>query len=526
MLMPSLGTAIFGLGDRDSTGSENAPSGKEAVMQNHTLDGLMKCAQRDDWREMFEDVLNQHLGIACDQMDVDAEDLPDFVDGNHLMNLWGCAFEDLIASEIDGKNLADDYLKRRGWKESAGKRAYIRALRQSVMCLYEVSGIRRDEGFFLRDLVRGGEPVWVNEKSGTHGLVQWDRLAARVVTVNGRVQLGGGLLVFDRATSDELIDELRAVAKAKPEDLAQALEQLAEEVGEEIDDETSEIIDALKATNIEMTIEKALASSGFLFSTYWLRNALEKKLTPPEVFNSDGDPFEPTNVIYPLADHATPRKVRAALARIPALRQEDDDFWNWLRPRDSTKKELPKNGRVLFSEMEDGSTVIGTIRLDEDTLMFSANSSARAARGRELIEPVLGDLVLEPEVERQTVDEMMSDADEEGAARKDDLVIIPPESQIETMWKYIDDHYKRILDEPVTALGGISPREAARTVEWREKAVDWVKSVENNHAHMALANPARHYDCGWLWDELGLGSYRHPEEDGGNGLALVASSKR
>jgi hypothetical protein len=35
-------------------------------------------------------------------------------------------------------------------------------------------------------MIRGGEPVRVFERSATRSLKQWDRIAARIVTVLGR----------------------------------------------------------------------------------------------------------------------------------------------------------------------------------------------------------------------------------------------------------------------------------------------------------------------------------------------------
>jgi DNA-binding phage protein len=62
-----------------------------------------------------------------------------------MSTVWGCAFEDFLTREFeDGSNIVDDYLKRRGWKEGASSRAYMAALRTSVMSLYEVSHIARD----------------------------------------------------------------------------------------------------------------------------------------------------------------------------------------------------------------------------------------------------------------------------------------------------------------------------------------------------------------------------------------------
>jgi hypothetical protein len=49
-------------------------------------------------------------------------------------------------------------------------RAYIEALRRSRMSLYEVSDIVSGVSFLARDLVRGGEPVPVFERSATRSL--------------------------------------------------------------------------------------------------------------------------------------------------------------------------------------------------------------------------------------------------------------------------------------------------------------------------------------------------------------------
>src|SRR6516164_147635 len=70
-----------------------------------------------------------------------------------MSTVWACAFENFLTRDFeDGSNVVDDYLKRRGWKEGASTRAYMAALRTSVMSLYEVSDIVRDTSFRARDL--------------------------------------------------------------------------------------------------------------------------------------------------------------------------------------------------------------------------------------------------------------------------------------------------------------------------------------------------------------------------------------
>ena len=41
-------------------------------------------------------------------------------------------------------------------------------------------------GFLVRDLIQGGEPLRVSERSASQTLKQWDRIGARVVQVGGK----------------------------------------------------------------------------------------------------------------------------------------------------------------------------------------------------------------------------------------------------------------------------------------------------------------------------------------------------
>jgi hypothetical protein len=124
------------------------------------LSGLIKWLRREPWSDAFRELLERHLGRACDQADVPLEELGNVIGNHWAMILWGCAFEDFLTREVAGAgNIVDDYLKRRGWNEKAPNKAYMSALRSSVISLYEVSDIRPGESFLARDLIRGGEPV-------------------------------------------------------------------------------------------------------------------------------------------------------------------------------------------------------------------------------------------------------------------------------------------------------------------------------------------------------------------------------
>jgi hypothetical protein len=77
------------------------------------------------------------------------------------------------------------------------------------MSLYEVSDIITGQSFRARDLLRGGDPVLVSERSATRTLKTWDRIAARIVGHNGKMILAGGLLAFTLEASEGLFSRLR-----------------------------------------------------------------------------------------------------------------------------------------------------------------------------------------------------------------------------------------------------------------------------------------------------------------------------
>jgi hypothetical protein len=157
----------------------------------------MKWLTRDEWRDRFAEVYDAHLQPACERSGVDVDEVVSILGEDFFMTtVWGSAFEDFLTREFDrGRNIVEDYLKRRGWKESASTRAYMTALRTSVASLYEVSDIITETSFRARDLVRAGDPILISERSATRSLKQWDRIVARVGQVGSHAQISGAVLI-------------------------------------------------------------------------------------------------------------------------------------------------------------------------------------------------------------------------------------------------------------------------------------------------------------------------------------------
>jgi hypothetical protein len=90
----------------------------------HSLQGLMRWLNRDEWRYRFAEVYDDHLLPSSDQTDLDVEEIISVLGKDWFMStVWGCAFEDFLTRDFDdGSIVVDDYLKRRGWKEGASTR--------------------------------------------------------------------------------------------------------------------------------------------------------------------------------------------------------------------------------------------------------------------------------------------------------------------------------------------------------------------------------------------------------------------
>ena len=69
---------------------------------------------------------DHHVAAAFEEAGIAPADLPAVIEEHAFSAVWGSAFEDLLArDQPDGRNIVDDYLKRRGWKESVPTREYM-----------------------------------------------------------------------------------------------------------------------------------------------------------------------------------------------------------------------------------------------------------------------------------------------------------------------------------------------------------------------------------------------------------------
>ncbi|RUW61045.1 hypothetical protein [Mesorhizobium sp. M7A.F.Ca.US.008.03.1.1] len=448
---------------------------------SHDLKGLTKFLGRDEWRDCFEEVFDDHLGPVLDDDGMEFEDLAEILGDSWAMTLWGCAFEDFLTQDFDvgGVNIVDEYLKRRGWKEGAQAKAYMKALRTSIMSLYEVSDVVPGKSLVARDLLRGGDPITVSEGTATKTLKQWDKVAARIVPVMGKNLFAGGLLPFTPQATEILFDGLRGIFEKKG------------------------------VKKLPVFKNEDLQTVASMFTLSWLFDTLGRVLETPLLKNAEGDDIMFHDVRFPLSSGTTQKDIAVRLTAIPGMLQQNPKFWNWL-------EDEPKGGRKtkhsdalsLDTTMDNGLRVLGNVELKGCFLHLSANSDTRADKGTALIRQALGDLLGMPETKIETVEQLMAERPTRDRGRKS--TDIPLEIAEQVVHEFMDRQYRGTLDQPVDMLGNKTPRQAVKTPAGRQKVAEWLKYLENQSAKRAdPEDPIATYSFEWMWRELGVHDLRH-----------------
>ena len=355
-------------------------------------------------------------------------------------------------------------------------------MRDSAPGVYEVVAVQPGHGVTIRDLLIGGDPIDVIEVSGSRQIVQWDKLAARVVEHGGKRVFTGAVFPLTTERSEALIDELRAMLHGLAEKAGMAAEAFRDEAAN-VMREAAPKIGGLRIAQILASLHRPL----------------------PKLTNRDGDAIEFVEARYPL----TSGNGKDAITRLdaePALRRTGarPTTWDWVakvseHPSGATS---PGGGIALDSHPDGdaGHVVHANLTLTGKQLELSVNSRRRLERVRAFIEPLLAGLIGEPEVAIKSVEDAMAENRDAPASPRRS---VPKRVEREVTQRFLDTHYRSWLDEKIPALDGKTPREAARDFEGREQLVALLKELENREARRAKDTGVG-YDARWLWRELGI----------------------
>ena len=494
-------------GDTTWMATEEANAGKiaeELSKVTNTAIGrasanLMDWATTDEWAPRLWEVHMDHMESVAEVIEDDPYELLELL-GDSVAILNGFIAEDFFGKwfgEHEELNVVDDYLARRGRRESVEGRRYLEAMRDSTPSLYEVVEVDPGRCLTVRDLLVDGDAVTVFENLGSQSAAPWDRLAARIVVINGKRLFTGAVLHFRQEAADDVVGAIDELVKRSNRELRKRLRRAGG--SPRTRRRRSRTVPPIPREEI-----LRILPLGQILSHFWLIDAPARVQAPlPELRNTDDEPLILCEVRFPITGDEA--EISNVLDKIEQFQRVEDGeaHWIWSALGSPTHRlSQGRRGRPIVEPTEDlGLTTLGHAEIGSGAVTLSVNSKERAERGQALLSSQLGDLVGQAEVSTQDLYQLLKAR--EGQPTRDE-VEPPSEEVVAAMHAYLDDHYRQTLDDPLPVLGGRTLRQAAKTKKGRKEVLDWLKSLENIEHRKAARQGQPVYDTNWIWQELGI----------------------
>ncbi len=215
-----------------------------------------------------------------------------------------------------------------------------------------------------------------------------------------------------------------------------------------------------------------------------VRKADRRAQIPPDLRNTDGDVFLLTTDHFD-ADPAMRSVVAERLAAIEGAEVEDGEgpevSFVFVRP-----------GNRVHRSWE--NTILGHARLSETGLRLETNSVKRADALLRRVESACGDAI------RHRAREHVDPLSQKRPRRSAPQLEAPPEAA-QLVLDLKERHYADWLDQPLPALKGKTPREAAQSAAGRSSLDVLLKDIEN---HERRGERATFFDVSQLRRALGM----------------------
>lgn len=211
---------------------------------------------------------------------------------------------------------------------------------------------------------------------------------------------------------------------------------------------------------------------------------------PPELHNTDGDPLVLTRDEFALV---------GAREEVARLLQTLDGAEEPELEGDDLVFVISKSGNAMHRSWD--NTIVGRVVLSERALRVETNSTRRADSLRAAVERQLDALVRFRLRAEDNIEQMMEEMRSNPAPAK-----MPPHGDMPAEAAAIarelrQEHMRNWVDDSIPALGGLTPREAAKSKSGRRKLALLLKDIE--HDEQALP-PEERIDVGQLRERLGI----------------------
>ena len=379
-----------------------------------------------------------------------------------------------LRADDSGTTLEDQWAREPQTRLSADDAALMAAYGETWVSIWEVAAVEPGTGVQLADALTG-ETRFVHDVSSAASLRPFDSILAMVLTCDGVSFFGGA---HGRALPP--VNAEVAVREAK----------------------------RLCRVRTRRVPPERLRSQGMQMALFALWSAVVEQMMnrpAPVLSNTDGDPMQITSDDYALV--ASRDVVARALASVPGADADEPDGG-------STVFTVTKPGNAVNRSWD--NTIIARIVLSAARLTVETNSVRRADAMRAEIEARLAGLVRFRLRKEENTAQLMAaamegaakqrGANERGAkaraaarpARRGER--IDPVA-LAAMREFRERHMRAWIDDSIPALGGLTPRAAARSARERPRLEALLKEIVQREAEYP---EDQRIDLEWIWEELGL----------------------
>lgn len=353
---------------------------------------------------------------------------------------------------LDGRTLAQAYLKKKAWQLDPLLIRYIEQCCAAPFSFYDVLSVQPGTGFVLRDIITGEEVDVTEHTASLHAQVG-DILFVLVVKIDSVAMLEACSSVIFPPVEKGAILDLRN--KIKDRGLPLTAELLKEYIFEMLE------------------IYHIIA---------------DRLLNPvmPQLYNTDDEPMVFNKLIYDLA--CTPRAAFVALRQLN-LSEDDESIFN--AAEFNAAGELHK---IEFAWEKPGNkmqknwnnTVLGHIRIEGKKLTAEVNSEVRANKFRKIMTELLPDKASYKSTVIESPQAMLARSKTRGETarsrkiqqQQDELNSLPEvQAQIA---EFVRQHYRKWPKEKLPALKGLTPLQAVNTSDGREMVEALLVDFERN----------------------------------------------
>jgi hypothetical protein len=360
---------------------------------------------------------------------------------------------------FEGRPVAAWFAEARGEALSEKERSWLAAQAESWPAVLEVTGVDEGVGLTLEDLLTGETHV-VQEVSGSRCLVKRDAILGRVIDHDGiSVLCGIHHKPLPPKSAATVVEVARSMLRCRKRKVA--------------------------ATRMR---EPLVAD---LLITIWEQAVRDlESRPPPKLVNTDGEDLIMTKDRFWFGP-AVRGQIESRLVGLEGAEAEESD-------EGETIVTFVRPGNKLHKSWD--NTIVGRAVLAADTLDLETNSRPRADRLREVVELACGALVVHRTREETHSDDLLRQASTR--TEPDEPRPAPPPEILQAMREMKERDFEEWVDRSIPALGGLTPREAARSRGAVRSELDVIlKDIERRESRLPVDEQ---YDVAVLRRSLGL----------------------